>query len=363
MKALVLCAGRGTRLAPLTLTRPKAAVPVAGRPVLTQILQYLAAQGLTEVGIVVAPGQEAFLRPLLGIDDLQIQFLVQERPLGIADGVRAARPFLGEEEFLLYLGDNLTNAPLAGPLARFASGGEEALLLLRQVPNPAAFGVAELAGERVVAVWEKLPAPPTNLAIAGLYLFRPSIHAAIDAISPSPRGEYEITDAIEYLIEGGAPVGGALLEGWWQDMGSLGGLLVANRLLLSEMASSIDPTAQLRNVDLTGPVWIGPRVVIEGSRLIGPVWIGQGSIVRGGLLGPDLSVGEGARIQDAALSQSILLPGVQVSGPLPPLTGAILGERAAVGGLARPGRLEGLGLCPVLGDGESLTLPPAPGPA
>lgn len=363
MKALVLCAGRGTRLAPLTLTRPKAAVPVAGRPVLTQILHYLARHGLNEVGIVVAPGQRAQLQREPEPGGMQIQFITQERPLGIADAVRAAYDYLGEEPFLLYLGDNLTNASLAGALERFTHGAEEALLLLRPVPNPTAFGVAELDGDRVVAVWEKLPQPPTNLAIAGIYLFRPSIHKAISAIEPSNRGEYEITDAIQVLIQEGAAVGGALLDGWWQDMGSMGGLLAANRLLLADMTTAIDPSAQLRNVDLTGPLWIGPRAIIEGSRLLGPVWIGAGAVVRGSVLGPDVSLGAGARIQDASLQGAILLPGAQVVGPLPPFMDTVLGERASVRGLAADASPIDLRLCPVLGDGESLTLPMTDGPA
>lgn len=357
MKALVLCAGRGTRLAPLTLTRPKAAVPVAGRPVLTQILHYLARQGLTEVGVVVAPGQLPELRREPEPEGMQIEFITQERPLGIADAVRAAYDYLGEEPFLLYLGDNLTNASLAGALQRFADGQEEGLLLLRPVPNPTAFGVAELDGDRVVAVWEKLAQPPTNLAIAGIYLFRPSIHQAVRAIEPSARGEYEITDAIQVLIQGGAPVGGALLDGWWQDMGSMGGLLTANSLLLADLTTEIDQTARLRDVDLTGPLWIGPRAIIEASRLTGPVWIGAGAIVRGAVLGPDVSVGPGARIDHASLQQSILLPGALVTGPLPPLVNTVLGEGASVRSLKRAAGPPKARLCPVLGDGESLTIP------
>lgn len=359
MKALVLCAGRGTRLAPLTLTRPKAAVPVAGRPVLTQILHYLARQGLTEIGVVVAPGQVDQLRQEPEPEGMQVKFIMQERPLGIADAVRAAYDYLGEEPFLLYLGDNLTNASLAGALQRFASGAEEALLFLRPVPNPTAFGVAQLDGGRVVAVWEKLPHPPTNLAIAGIYLFRPSIQQAIQAIEPSARGEYEITDAIQVLIQEGAPVGGALLDGWWQDMGSMGGLLTANSLLLADLTTQIDRTARLRGADLTGPLWIGPRAIIEGSRLMGPVWIGPGAVVRGATIGPDVSVGAGAHVQGAALQQAILLPGARVEGPLPPLVGTILGEGASVRSLARPPGPLGANLSPVLGDGESLTLPPS----
>lgn len=357
MKALVLCAGRGTRLAPLTLTRPKAAVPVAGRPVLTQILHYLARQGLNEVGVVVAPGQLPWLRREPEPEGMQIQFITQAQPLGIADAVRAAYDYLGEEPFLLYLGDNLTNASLAGVLQRFGEGREEALLLLRPVPNPTAFGVAQMDGDLVVAVWEKLAQPPTNLAIAGIYLFRPSIHQAIRSIQPSARGEYEITDAIQVLIQAGAPVGGALLDGWWQDMGSVEGLLTANRLLLADLPTVIAPTADLRNVDLTGPYWIGPGASIEGSRLSGPVWIGADAVVRGADLGPNVSIGAGAHVETAFLQQAILLPGAQVAGPLPPLVGTVLGAGAEIRGLVTPTGLANPGISPVLGDGESLTVP------
>jgi glucose-1-phosphate thymidylyltransferase len=360
VKALVLCAGRGTRLAPLTLTRPKAAVPVAGRPVLIHILHFLKDQGLTEIGLVVAPGQAGQLLPESPPSGVELTFLIQERPLGIADAVRVARPFLGTEPFLLYLGDNLTNGSLHSALYRFERGTEEALLLLRPVLNPTAFGVAELVGDRVSAVWEKAAHPPTNLAIAGIYLFRSGIHGAIDRIRPSVRGEYEITDAIAALIQAGAPVAGVRLEGWWQDMGSLEGLLSANQLLLTDLQPQIDPTARVIGSKVVGPVHLGPGVVIEESSLTGPLWIGAGAVVLGSVLGPDVSVGEGARVQSAIIEQAILLPGARVTGPLPPLVGTILGEQASIRGLGvGPPCRSGSRLCPVLGDGESLTLPSA----
>jgi glucose-1-phosphate thymidylyltransferase len=356
VKALVLCAGRGSRLAPLTLTRPKAAVPVAGRPVLQQIVRYLIDQGFREIGIVVAPGQEAHLDPGSLPHGVVAQLITQLTPLGIADAVRAGRSFLGEEPFLLYLGDNLTTADLRPTKRRFERAGDAALLLLRPVTVPSAFGVAELDGDRVVAVWEKVANPPSNLAIAGIYFFQPTIHQAIDGLGPSARGEYEITDAIASLIRTGAPVRGLLLDGLWQDMGSPGGLLAANRLLLRALQSLVDPTARVADCQMAGPIWIGPGAIVERSRLIGPVRIDAGAVVRNAHLGPDLSLGKAAVVVGATVADSILLPGAQITGPLPPLRGALLGERSVVMGVTGQ-RGAFVALSPVLGDAESLTLP------
>jgi glucose-1-phosphate thymidylyltransferase len=355
VKALVLCAGRGSRLAPLTLTRPKAAVPVAGRPVLQQILRYLIDQGFREIGIVVAPGQEGYLNPGPLPSGVGARLITQPRPLGIADAVRAGRSFLGEEPFLLYLGDNLTTADLRPARRRFERDGDTVLLLLRPVTDPSAFGVAELEGDRVVAVWEKADNPPSNLAIAGIYFFQPAIHQAIDGLLPSARGEYEITDAIASLIRAGAPVRGLLLDGLWQDMGSPGGLLAANRLLLGALQPLVDPTAHLRDVQMAGPIWIGPGAIVERSRLTGPVRIEAGAVVRDAHLGPDLALGKAAVVEGATVADSILLPGARVTGPLPPLRGALLGERSVVMGV-RGQRSTLVALSPVLGDAESLTL-------
>jgi glucose-1-phosphate thymidylyltransferase len=351
MKALVLCAGRGTRLRPLTHTRAKAALPVAGRPVLTHILKYLSRFGLNDVGVVISPDQEE----LHGLTDTEpgqrVTFLVQETPLGIAHAVSSARDFLGDEPFLLYLGDNLTGEDLAPAVKRFVDEAPDALIAVRAVPNPQAFGVAELEGGRIVRVTEKPPAPRSNLAIAGIYLFRASAHKAIARLTPSHRGEYEITDAIAGLIADGRIVQAYPMTGWWQDMGTPDGMLAANALLLGEVQPEIAPDVDLSSARISGPAVIGPGVRLTNVDIQGPVIIGAGCHLENARIGPFTSVGDFASIAGSTVRNSILLPGCRLAGPWT-LEDCLLGQGTVVE--VRAGQAVTL----LLGDDGTLKLPP-----
>lgn len=352
MKALVLCAGRGTRLRPLTHTRSKAALPVAGRPVLQHILAYLYRHGFTDVGVVISPDQGELRRIRLPGVQQRVTFVVQKQPKGIADAVRAARTFLGEEPFLLYLGDNLTSEELAPMMARFHRDAADAVIAVRTVQNPQAFGVAELEGSRVVRVVEKPAQPASNLAIAGLYLFGPEVHEAIERLEPSARGEYEITDAIASLIADGRQVQAHRMTGWWQDMGSPAGMLAANVLLLDRIALQIAAGVSLETAEIQGRVVIGEDVTLENVRLRGPLLIGSGCRLKDAYVGPYTSVGEGAVISGASVENSILLPGCRLEGPSFHMEGCLLGAGAAVE--VRSGRSVTL----LIGDDGRLQLPP-----
>lgn len=352
MKALVLCAGRGTRLRPLTHTRAKASLPVAGRPVLAHILAYLWDQGFADVGVVISPGQgdlrtAGFARP-----DQQVTFIVQERPLGIAHAVSSAADYLGDEPFLLYLGDNLTNEDLGPALQAFRGGTPDAVIAVRTVRNPQAFGIAEVAGAVVTRVVEKPARPTSNLAIAGIYLFRPSVHAAIRSLRPSARGEYEITDAIAELIRNGGQVLAHPMTGWWQDMGTPEGMLAANALLLDGITTSVAEGVDLSTALLQGRVIIGPGAVLENVRLRGPLLIGAGCRIHDSYIGPYTSVGEESVITRASLENSILLPGCRLEGPSFHLEDCLLGRGAVVE--IKAGRTVTL----LVGDDGRLQIPP-----
>ncbi|MFZ5827505.1 MAG: glucose-1-phosphate thymidylyltransferase [Bacillota bacterium] len=352
MKALVLCAGRGSRLRPLTHTRAKASLPVAGRPVLHHVLDYLLRHGFQEVGVVIGPQQDD-LRHLLPLSTgQQVRLIVQEEPRGIAHAVSVARPFLGEEPFLLYLGDNLTGEALTPALDRFQQAKPAALITLREVENPREFGVAEMAGERVVRVVEKPANPPSNLAVAGIYLFTSAVHQAIEELKPSARGELEITDAIARLIDWQQPVLGYRMQGWWQDMGTVEGLLAANTLLLDQIQTQVDPSAVLDEVKIQGRVCIGPGAVLRRVRLRGPLMIGAGSRLFDAYVGPYTSVGDAARIERVAVESSILLPGCRLEGPNLWLEDSLVGSRAEI--WAREGRSFSL----LVGDDAHLSIPP-----
>lgn len=352
MKALVLCAGRGSRLRPLTHTRAKASLPVAGRPIWQHVFTYLERFGFESVGVVIGPDQHELGQEIRRWPRLSPTLITQAEPKGIAHAVAAARSFLGDEPFLLYLGDNLTDEDLTPALQRFQEAAPAALLTLQRVDEPRAFGVAAVAGERVTAVVEKPADPPSNLAVAGIYLFTAAIHQAIEGLAPSARGELEITDAIARLLQGGETVLGHTLQGWWQDTGSVDGLLSANAHLLGQLETEIDPTAVLDEVAIAGPVQIGPGAVLRRVRLQGPLWIGPGCRLTESQVGPFASIGANATLHQAEVRNSVLLPGCRLEGPSLRLAASVVGSgtQVWVGG---GGPVEF-----VVGDNAHLLIPP-----
>lgn len=352
VKALVLCAGRGSRLRPLTHTRAKASLPVAGRPVLHHVLDYLLWHGFQEVGVVIGPHQSDLRHLVSKRSRQQVRWIIQKEPRGIAHAVSVARPFLKEEDFLLYLGDNLTNEDFTPALEQFRREQPAALIALREVENPRAFGVAEVDGAQVVRVVEKPAVPPSNLAVAGLYLFTPAVHAAIDTLMPSARGELEITDAVARLLEWERPVLAHRMTGWWQDMGTVEGLMAANTLLLDQMEPEIHPSAILEDVQIQGRVRIGADAILRRVRLHGPLVVGARSRLIDAYVGPYTSVGNDAYLEQAAVAKSVLLPGCRLRGP------GLRLEDSLVGSGAELSVREGRSLSLLVGDDSQLLIPP-----
>jgi len=327
MKALILCAGKGTRLRPLTYAMPKHLIPVAGKPILDYALEKIKRCGIEEVGIVISPETGGEIVEHCGP---RFTYIAQEKPLGIAHAVKVSRDFLKDDPFLLFLGDNLLEEEFILGKEEFLKGEAEALIYLKEVEDPRRFGVAVLDRDGLVQkVVEKPKEPPSNLAIVGLYFFSPKIHEAIDKIQPSQRGEYEITDAIDFLASSGFKVKGRVTPGWWLDTGKKEDLLEANRVILSgernwEVKGEVDPESQVKD-----QVEVGEGTRIINSQIFGPAIIGRNSLVVDSLIEPFTCLEEDCSVTNSRIASSIIMKGAEIRN-VPYLKESIVGRRAKI---------------------------------
>ncbi|HEY9746112.1 MAG TPA: glucose-1-phosphate thymidylyltransferase, partial [Oculatellaceae cyanobacterium] len=295
MKALVLAGGKGTRLRPLTYAMAKQLVPVANKPILHYALNSLYQADIRDFGIIISPETGEDIQKSVNQwlpADAQVTFILQSEPAGLAHAVKIAQPYLGEDEFIMYLGDNLINADLSGHIAEFRTQGFDASILLKEVPNPSSFGVAELgANGQVLRLVEKPKEPKSNLALVGVYLFTSRIFDAIERIQPSARGELEITDAIQRLIDDQAVVHSKVHNGWWLDTGKKDDLLAANIVVLNEYTRYGTEGTVDKASTLIGNVHVGKGAVIRNSRLVGPAIIGKNCVIENAFIGPNVSIG------------------------------------------------------------------------
>lgn len=339
MKALVLSGGEGSRLRPLTHTNAKQLIPVANTPILFHVLHAVRDAGIREVGIVVgATAQE--IRDAVGDGSafgIRVTYIPQEAPLGIAHAVSTAAEFVRGEPFLLYLGDNLLLEGARRFVEEFERSEPDAQILLARVPEPEHFGVAELDGERVVRLVEKPKTFVSDVALVGVYLFRDSILDACASLRPSWRGEYEITEAIQWLIDNGRSVRAEMVSGWWKDTGRPEDLLEANRMMLSMLEPRIDGDVDPASV-LDGVVVVEAGAKVVRSTIHGPAIVGEGTVVEGSTLGPDVSLSFGCTVTGSALEDSIAMEGCRIEG-VRGLAGSILGKNVEVRHSLRPGSL------------------------
>src|SRR5919201_1593664 len=287
LQGLILSGGRGTRLRPITHTSAKQLVPVANKPVLFYGIEAMANAGIEDGGIIIAPETGDEIRAAAGDGarfGVRITYIVQDEPAGLAHAVLTAEPFLGSDPFVMYLGDNLLQGGIEDLVAAFRANEPDALILLTPVPDPEHYGVAELDGDRVVALAEKPPEPRTNLALVGVYMFTAGIHDASRAIEPSGRGELEITDAIQHLVDSGKRVEPHIVKGWWKDTGRLDDMLEANRLILDTIDRRID--GELHEAQVDGRVVVEAGARLERATVSGPAIIGEGTVVRDAYIGP-----------------------------------------------------------------------------
>jgi glucose-1-phosphate thymidylyltransferase len=332
LKGLILSGGRGTRLAPITHTSAKQLVPVANKPVLFYGIEAMAAAGIEDVGVIIAPETGEEIKATAGDGSrfgVRLTYIVQPEPLGLAHAALTARPFLADSPFVMYLGDNLLQGGISGLVEDFREHAPDALILLTPVADPENYGVAELRDGKVVRLLEKPPEPQTDLALVGVYMFTPAIHAAAQSISPSARGELEITEAIQHLVDHGLRVDPHIVKGWWKDTGRLDDLLAANRLVLDTIEGRVQGELVESRVD-------GRVVVEEGARLVrsavrGPAVIGAGATLTDCYVGPYTAVGERCTIEGAEVEHSILLSGSSVHGLAGRIESSLLGRNATIG--------------------------------
>ena len=313
MKGLVLSGGAGTRLRPITHTSAKQLVPVANKPVLFYGLEAMRAAGIDEVGIVVGETR-AEIEAAVGDGSrfgLRVTYLPQDAPLGLAHAVLIAEQFLGDSPFVMYLGDNLLKEGIAPFVREFERSEPDALILLQQVKDPSSYGIAELQDGRVVQLVEKPAEPKSDLALVGVYLFTPAVFESVKAIKPSARGELEITDAIQHMIDRGLRVEPHTVKGWWKDTGKLEDMLEANRLILSTIES--DVRGEVADSTLEGPVQIGAGSVVERCTLRGPVVIGAGCHLSDTFVGPYTAISDGVVVEHAEIEHSIILEHSRIS--------------------------------------------------
>lgn len=316
MKALVLSGGAGTRLRPITHTSAKQLVPVANKAVLFYGLESIAEAGITEVGVIVGD-TAAEIRQAVGDGSefgLEITYIPQERPLGLAHAVIIARDYLGDDDFVMYLGDNFIIGGITDLVEEFRRNRPDAQILLTRVQDPRSFGVAELddAGQ-VIGLEEKPEHPKSDLALVGVYLFTPVIHDAVRAITPSWRGELEITHAIQHLIDTGADVRCTVIKGYWKDTGNVADMLEVNRTVLEGLARRIDGDVDDAS-ETVGRVVVEEGARVVNSRIVGPAVVGSGSVVQDSYVGPYTSIAENCRITDSELEFSIVLRDCQIDG-------------------------------------------------
>jgi glucose-1-phosphate thymidylyltransferase len=332
LKGLILSGGKGTRLRPITHTSAKQLVPVANKPVLFYGIEAIAQAGIDRVGIIIAPETGDEIRDAAGDGSrfgVKLTYIVQDEPLGLAHAVLAAEPFLGDAPFVMYLGDNLLQGGIADLVAAFREHAPDALILLTRVPDPERYGVAELRDGAVVRLVEKPSAPQTDLALVGVYMFTSAVHDAARAIEPSGRGELEITDAIQHLVDAGLRVEPHIVEGWWKDTGRLQDMLAANRLVLDTIERRME--GELVESEVDGRVVIEPGARLERSAVRGPAIIGAGARLTDCYVGPYTAVGEGCVIQNAEVEHSILLAGSSVRDLAGRMESSLLGRNVKIG--------------------------------
>ncbi|HEY1594090.1 MAG TPA: glucose-1-phosphate thymidylyltransferase [Thermoleophilaceae bacterium] len=332
LKGLILSGGTGTRLRPITYTSAKQLVPVANKPVLFYGIESLAAAGIDEIGIIISPETGGEIRKVAGDGSrfgVSITYIEQEAPLGLAHAVLTGEEFLGDSAFVMYLGDNLLRDGVTELVNTFRSEQPDALILLTPVNDPENYGVAELDdSKRVARLVEKPQEPTSDLALVGVYMFTPSIFESARAIEPSGRGELEITDAIQHLVDGGQRVDPHIVHGWWKDTGQVRDMLEANHLILDDLEERIE--GELIDSRVDGRVVIEAGARLERATVRGPAIIGAGAVLRDAYIGPYTAVGPGVRIERAEVEYSIVLEGSSLENLEGRIEASLIGKNVAI---------------------------------
>lgn len=311
MKAIILSGGKGTRLRPLTYSGAKQLVPVANKPILFYCIDNIVEAGIKDIGIIISPETGQEIKDVVGDGSrwgINIKYIVQDLPGGLAHAIKTARDFLKDSPFVMYLGDNLIGMRINKFVDEFKTKSPEAFILLKEVDNPKQFGVADVSEDgRVKRLIEKPDVPPSNLALVGIYIFSTKIHDAIDRIKPSSRGELEITDAIQELIEMKMKVESFILDKWWLDTGKKDDMLTANATVLDEWLKGEIEGEVDDKTKIIGRVSVGKGSVVKDSTIRGPVVIGENTIVENSFIGPHTSIGNKVKIIRTSIEHSVIM--------------------------------------------------------
>jgi glucose-1-phosphate thymidylyltransferase len=331
VRGLILSGGKGTRLRPLTYTSAKQLVPVANKPVLFYGIEAIAAAGIHEIGIVVGD-THAEIRAAVGDGSrwgVRVEYIEQDEPRGLAHAVKISQPFLGDQPFVMYLGDNLLNKGITHFIEEFERERPSAQILLARVPDPQMFGVAQLCDGRVVRLVEKPKEPIGDLALVGVYMFSPEVFESVNRIRPSFRNELEITDAIQDLIDRGLTVRPHVVDGWWKDTGKLEDLLEANRLILETQQCRVDGDVDDES-RIEGKVVVEAGAVIERSVIRGPAIIGRGARISHAYVGPFTSIMNDVDVRDSEIEHSIVLEGSSIRDLANRVTDSLIGKNVRI---------------------------------
>lgn len=313
MRGLILSGGKGTRLRPLTYTSAKQLVPVANKPVLFYAIEAITAAGITDIGIVVGDTREE-VKAAVGDGSrfgARVTYIEQDAPRGLAHAVLISEGFLKGEPFVMYLGDNLIASGITSLVEEYRRLGCNSQILLAKVPNPSAFGVAELSDGKIVRLVEKPKDPKSDLALVGVYMFDDTIFEAVKAIRPSSRNELEITDAIQWLVEHGRSVHPHLVTGWWKDTGKMEDMLEANRIILDTFRPRVPETLG-KGSRVEGKVVLEDGAVLENALVRGPAVIGRDVVIKNAFVGPYTAIGAGCRIENCEIENSIVWEGSEI---------------------------------------------------
>jgi len=336
MKAIVLCAGLGTRLRPLTFSTAKHLIPVANKPVLYYGLESLVAVGAREIGIIVSKESRGMIQNAVDDGDrwgARIEYIEQPAPRGLAHAAQCAEGFIGEESFVMYLGDNLIPDGLSQPAELFHSSGANAVVMLKAVDDPSQFGIAEIEGDRIVRLVEKPKQPRSNLAIVGGYLFDHAIFESIRRIKPSWRDEYEITDAIQNLIDRGLAVRPYVVNGWWKDAGKPQDILDANRVMLDRIAHEIGGRVDASS-RIEGRVSIGAGTEVINSTIRGPCVIGADARIIDTQIGSYTALGDRVHVIASRIENSVVMEDSVIRDIRRPVIGSLIGRKVQITGSA-----------------------------
>ena len=331
MKALILSGGKGTRLRPITHTSAKQLVPVANKPILFFAIEAIRDAGITDIGIIVGD-TAAEIEAAVGDGSalgVKTTYIRQDAPLGLAHAVKIAHDYIGDDSFVMFLGDNFIKDGIVPLVREFESEHPNSQILLARVPNPSDFGVAEIVDGKVIGLEEKPKKPKSDYALVGVYMFDSTIFEAVNAIRPSARGELEITDAIQWLITEGKDVRSHVIKGWWKDTGKLEDMLEANRVALSgferDVRGKVDATTRV-----IGDVVVAEGATIEHSELRGPLIIGEGTLIRDSYVGPFTAISSGCEIIGAEIEFSIVLENCRIESLGRRIEGSLIGKNVRI---------------------------------